>query len=672
MSSARFSAHLIRTQLMRCACGTGGDGLSLFVVVWKSLVVWVPLACVLPISCADWMKSASESEVRPSAPVRFTEAKYSEGVLTLRWEDSSTIEEGYTVERSTEEAGDIFAVVSQLPANASEFSVTTSSPGRYLVAAFKGENRSDALMACLAYEDLDADGFGTVLMVWEGDCPTVGGTFDGGDCDDEDARRFPGNPDICDGIDNDCDDVVDGGIVFEDADGDGHGNPDVTAMGCEGRENVTLSGDDCDDDSPDRYPGNDDRCDGIDNDCDGLVDGGVLYRDLDGDGHGNPFVAALGCEGGQGFVRFGDDCDDNDKTLGPYEMDGGEIRGYPDFSSPAYLGPIDPPILPTYSGVVSCVLAQDGLIYCIESRDESLKSSLPLQVLVFDPAMNKSRNTSAQVPQGVTDLSCAETGSPKLYCVGSLISETEGEFPQTAGITVEYDTNRDTVSLLGSNIARSVRGHSCAGIQNGAVYCFGGRYGLTDSDQLSSDIFSFNPTNGQESLRSSTLEPARSNLSCARGPAGRIYCFGGRTKEAVIDEVVMYEPLADRIGVRSAKLPTGMADMSCAEGPGERIYCFGGNDGNWPVDWIIEYDPAADSIRKLSSAIPEAREGMSCSRGPHPYLYCNAGFGRGTLFGEEVRIGYRSIIKFLPPATVACPWAKWSASLGVSSVAPRE
>ncbi|HBB40881.1 MAG TPA: hypothetical protein DC005_05495, partial [Proteobacteria bacterium] len=40
-----------------------------------------------------------------------------------------------------------------------------------------------------------------------------GFTENQGDCDDSNANRFPGNPELCDGVDNDCDGAVDDGIA---------------------------------------------------------------------------------------------------------------------------------------------------------------------------------------------------------------------------------------------------------------------------------------------------------------------------------------------------------------------------------------------------------------------------------------------------------------------------
>ncbi len=58
--------------------------------------------------------------------------------------------------------------------------------------------------------DLDGDGF---------NAPLPGRSFDdpdacGNDCNDASADAFPGNPEVCDGVDNDCNGVVDDGATF--------------------------------------------------------------------------------------------------------------------------------------------------------------------------------------------------------------------------------------------------------------------------------------------------------------------------------------------------------------------------------------------------------------------------------------------------------------------------
>ncbi|MEM9489510.1 MAG: MopE-related protein [Myxococcota bacterium] len=85
------------------------------------------------------------------------------------------------------------------------------------------------------------------------------------DCDDGDRFIYPGAPEPCDGVDNDCDGTTDNGW---DNDGD-------LWTSCRG---------DCRDLDPTSYPGATELPDGIDNNCDGRIDNGTVAADDDGDG----------------------------------------------------------------------------------------------------------------------------------------------------------------------------------------------------------------------------------------------------------------------------------------------------------------------------------------------------------------------------------------------------
>ncbi len=59
---------------------------------------------------------------------------------------------------------------------------------------------------------------------------------------------------------------------YRDADGDGHGDPGDEVRACTVPAGYVAFGDDCDDADPDRYPGRPESCNGVDDDCDGTVD----------------------------------------------------------------------------------------------------------------------------------------------------------------------------------------------------------------------------------------------------------------------------------------------------------------------------------------------------------------------------------------------------------------
>ncbi len=197
-------------------------------------------------------------------------------------------------------------------------------------------------------EDLDGDGFVD-------------------DCDDNNPDVFPGNTEFCDGLDNDCDSLVDEDAVdalswYADADDDGFGDPAALTEACEAPTGHVANDSDCDDTDARYNPGAietdctdpaDYNCDGsvgytdadgdgfaaceecddadadvnpdgievcndVDDDCNGLADGddpnleggSTWYADADSDGYGGTQFQVVDCTAPLGYVANSDDCDD--------------------------------------------------------------------------------------------------------------------------------------------------------------------------------------------------------------------------------------------------------------------------------------------------------------------------------------------------------------------------
>ena len=184
---------------------------------------------------------------------------------------------------------------------------------------------SDAAEGTLYFRDADGDGYGTPDTTLTACSLPTGYVENDLDCLDSSAAVSPLGTESCNGLDDNCDGAIDDGydsiVWFKDQDGDGRGNPLVTAVACYPPPSFVASGGDCDDTDSEIHGDMAELCDLKDNDCDGITDEDltdmVFYRDLDGDGYGTPMDEIIDCAPVPGYVVEGTDCDDGDADIRP-------------------------------------------------------------------------------------------------------------------------------------------------------------------------------------------------------------------------------------------------------------------------------------------------------------------------------------------------------------------
>lgn len=166
----------------------------------------------------------------------------------------------------------------------------------------------------VGYDDIDGDGYSA--------CE---------ECNDNNADIRPNATEICNNIDDNCNQTIDetGGVdtFYADNDGDGYGDPNTAATPCLPWPNAVENGDDCNDQDAAVSPDATEICDGagLDEDCDGLTDtddpdasgGSTWYTDDDGDGYGDDQTAQIACNAPANTVALGGDCDDQNLNRWP-------------------------------------------------------------------------------------------------------------------------------------------------------------------------------------------------------------------------------------------------------------------------------------------------------------------------------------------------------------------
>ncbi|WP_224367439.1 RCC1 domain-containing protein [Hyalangium versicolor] len=229
------------------------------------------------------------------------------------------------------------------------------------------------------HRDADGDGYGDPADSVQACAQPSGRVLDGSDCNDANTSVNPGATETCNGVDDNCNLLVDDGIGptwYQDADGDGYGNSAKSAQACTAPAGYIATPGDCNDSNPSVKPGATETCNGVDDDCSGTVDegnpGGTLacttgelgvcaegvtycsggaihcvplhgpstevcdgldndcdgqsdetgnlgtyYRDQDGDGYGNAAASIQACAAPTGYVTNSSDCNDADNKVKP-------------------------------------------------------------------------------------------------------------------------------------------------------------------------------------------------------------------------------------------------------------------------------------------------------------------------------------------------------------------
>ena len=175
------------------------------------------------------------------------------------------------------------------------------------------------------YIDTDFDGYGSGIAI--NSCSPVFGNYVSNnlDCNNSNANIRPNALEICNGIDENCNSLIDDGLPFTnyyiDTDGDGFGAGTATNSCSNLGPGYVANNTDCNNTNAAIRPGAVEICNSIDDNCNTAIDEGLLfsnyYLDTDQDGYYVSFINACSLPSPNYTILQGilGDCNDNSSSI---------------------------------------------------------------------------------------------------------------------------------------------------------------------------------------------------------------------------------------------------------------------------------------------------------------------------------------------------------------------